>query len=167
MDRVFLIEGFKVLLPITFVFSMIFGFGIVAGDYTYHFANYGQMIYPPFTSWLLGFLGGERAFTIFILNLFVSTIIPYLLIIRITGKQEAGFVYLFSGIPYILFVAWLIPQAIIQIFMLAAILNPLGLLLFALGPWVHHEWLAAFALTTIYIIITRFRGLSLCHHFSA
>lgn len=151
MDN-FLKNSFKALLPITLCFCLIYVFGNYSSDYYFHLAYQGDGTYPPFLSWLLQFSGTQpRSWALFEWNIFFTTLLPYCLISKIKN-QDAGWVYLYSGIPLVLFTIWLIPQSIIQVLMLLAILNPLvgftALLLF--GWSIHQFWWAGCVLVLFY-----------------
>lgn len=165
MDRAFLIEGLKALLPITLIFTFIFTLTQPLGDYAFHMANYGQQDYPPAVSWVMGFtqsiLMGDRHLTVLLVQLFASTIAPYFLILYIVGRSrpewrmKAGWVYLYgSGVPFILFFGGFIPQAFIQVLMLLSLAKPATLFLFLMvGSTIHREWAAAFLITTAYLLL--------------
>ena len=129
MDRAFLLEGLKALIPITLIFCAFFVFTPMTGDFEFHIKNTGNTAnaldaaaggtphpsaydYPPVVSWLLAFsetiLHLDRKLALFLLLLFASTIIPYILITHIVGlkKKEwgmtAGWIYLYgSGVPFV------------------------------------------------------------------
>ena len=148
----FLKDSLKALLPVVFIFSFLFVSGHLSSDYYFHMSYQGDGTYPPFLSWLLWFSGEQRSMVLFTLNLLFTTLLPYCLICKITEKTEAGWVYLYSGIPLVLFVIWLVPQEIIHCLMLFSILNPFyGLIIFGiLGFTINQFWWAGYALVLIY-----------------
>jgi hypothetical protein len=140
MDKKFLIESLKALLPIIYIFSILYVSGHLSSDYYYHLKNHGVDIYPKFVSFVLSFVGDQRETSLFLLNLFCTAVIPYILIFHITRKLDAGWVYLYSGVPLVMFIIWVIPQSIAHVLMLASIANPLMLIPFLLVGWSIHEY---------------------------
>lgn len=139
LDRAFIFEGLKALLPVVVCLSFLWVSGHLSSDYYFHLAYHGDGPYPPMVAWILGLVGDSaRGQALFVLNLVLTTVIPYCLITRITKDPRAGWVYLYSGIPLVLFSIWFVPQAIIQCMILVAILRPEAMLLFPiLGPFIH------------------------------
>jgi hypothetical protein len=154
MDYKFLKNGILHIIPLTVVLCAIFSFFPNSYDYAYHAQEnsvlYGN--YPPLTDRIISVIDVftlSRGYSVLYLNLIVILYLPYILISKIMSNQFAGFIYLYgSGLPLILFFAWTIPQGIIHVLMLFAILFPLlGLPFFAIfGSFIHREWLAAFCL---------------------
>jgi hypothetical protein len=180
MDRAFLLEGLKALIPITLIFCVFFVFTPMTGDFQFHMENIGKNAdaldaeshgtphpsaydYPPAVSWLLSFsqvvLHLDRKLALFLLLLSSTTFIPYILITRIVGKKKkecgpiAGWIYLYgSGVPFLTLWGGVAAQALIVCFMLFCVLEPIGLfLLLILGPYIYREWLLAFGATFVYI----------------
>ena len=148
MDKEFVKTSLRNLIPITIVLSFLFWAGHLSSDYYFHLNNSGP--YPPMLQYLLA-LSANRSLALFGLNLLFSTLVPYLLIVRITQKELAGFVYLYgTGIPIVLFILWVVPQSILQCVMLATIAFDWGIWLFLLGPVIHEFWYAGLAITVAY-----------------
>jgi len=176
MDRAFLLEGLKALIPLTLIFALLYTFTPQMGDYYFHLCNSpkhdvpcgtmdrgdatsindASMGYPTAVAYAMNFGNSilkDRPLTIFLIQLMAAVIFPYFLITYIVGKSrpdwrfKAGFVYLYgSGVPFILMQEWFIPQAFIQVLMLASVAEPPALILFLMLGWkIHREWLAAFA----------------------
>jgi len=152
MDKQFLNDSLKALLPIWIILSFLYVSGHVSTDFFFHIGNRGGNEYSPFLSWVLSLFEGYRPSALFIINLIVTTLLPFILIHRITKKMDACWVYLYSGVPLILFVVWLVPQAIIHVLTLIMILNPLlGVgLFFTVGFYAHYFWWSGFFVACAY-----------------
>lgn len=158
MDRGYLKDSLKALLPITLVFCYFYVSGHLSSDYYFHVGYSGNGNYPPFLSWIMP--ETERGEFLFFLNLSLTTIFPFMLIHKITKKMEAGWAYLYSGIPLVLFVVWLIPQSMIHNLMLLSIAFPEMILVFLMFGWaIHQYWWAAFMLTLAFMLYQRQKGL--------
>lgn len=152
MRSEYILESMKALLPVIIIFSYLFISGHLSSDYYFHLGYDGSGDYPPFLSWLLPPFGNQqRSLALFAINLLSTTAIPFILIHRITGMFEAGWAYLFSGIPLVLFTVWLVPQSLLHILILSSIAFPPLLIPFlALGWLVHSYWWAGWLLAMGY-----------------
>jgi len=161
MNWEFLKTALKSLLPIILILIFVSSIGARVADYNFHFTNMGEQDYPPLTAYTLNTLSQfiPRTSAIILLNLLLNVILPYMLLCAITKNELVGWVYLYgSGIAFITFFGWFIPQGFIHVLILLSILHPAGLGLFALiGGLAHREWLAGFLLALGYILYTRYK----------
>lgn len=157
MDKKFIFNSLLLLIPIT-VFSITLinytFFYVLTGDLFYHISNQGQLPYPPATNWLFNALNFIDRHDSAIYILLISGIwLPYILIFNHTHSIITAGIYLYlTGIPLTLVGFGLIPQSIIQLFMLISINNPYFLIFFLIfGQFVHEQALMAFLLTCVYL----------------
>jgi len=183
MDKEILKEWLKALLPIVLFFAFMYQTTPPIGDYVFHLYNgqgqatdnlfwsrgvsltYAAKDYPQGVSWIMGVLGLalDRRLAIFLLMLTASVVLPYLLIYAILKREKkpwallGAFVYLYgSGVPFILMQDWYVPQAIIQVFMLASILyEPILFPFLWMGPLIHREAYIAIGITIFFIALLR------------
>jgi hypothetical protein len=146
------------LLPFVLIFAFIHAEQTIptSSDYVFHYSYKGDGTYPPFLSWCLDFLDDfmPRDLAMILFSFVFVVFLPFALITHITKNLDAGFVYLYgSMIPMVLGFVWLIPQAIIHVFILATYAwFPLGILFAFLGGLIHKEFWAAILLTAAFII---------------
>jgi len=127
------------------------------GDFDFHSEYKGGGIYPSGVAFAVNLMPLPQGLAIFIFGLLVCVVLPYILIFEITKKEKASWVYLYgSNVATILLSLYFIPQATIQVFMLASVLFPPFLVIFALiGGFFHNQYLFAVILTWLYIMFKR------------
>lgn len=152
MDARFLRTGIGHLLPVVIILSFLFVTGHRSSDYYFHAYIEPSRDYPSGLASIISVFPLElHGSVLFIINLLTTTVIPYCLICEITKKQNAAALYLWSGIPLVLFTVWLVPQSIIHCMMLASIAYPPFFVVFALTGWTYHAyWFAGVALVFLY-----------------
>lgn len=124
------------------------------GDYEAHLGYACDGNYPRALCSILGAMNFmPRPSALFLVSIFFSVYLPYVLVFEITKNIKAAWVYIFaSSIPFMLASTWFVPQAIIQSLMLLSIWNPTFLVAFLAFGWlVHSAWWAAFILTIGFI----------------
>jgi len=147
-------KGLLHLVPITLALVIIASLFPNHVDYHFHMVNYGQEAYPILTAHFVNFFDNffERSQAAILVNLLVDLYLPYCLICLIAKNQNAGWIYLYaSGIPFVMFFGWFIPQGLVHVLMLLTIFHPKGVVLFAiLGGAAHREWMAGLIIAYLY-----------------
>jgi hypothetical protein len=142
-----------VVPPIAVMFLLTYGFFFFPklADFEFHSTFMGGNGYPSGVAFILNLIPSfiPRSISLFCFAMLVSLVLPYILIFEITKNQMASFVYLFgSNVPTMLIQLYFVPQAVIQLFMLASIIYPPFLSVFLLfGSFFHRSWFWAFLLT--------------------
>lgn len=157
MDVRFIARSSAVLFPLILAFSVSWYFHAFVGDYAFHASYLGEGDYPRGLAYILNALQVfiPRELALFLVALAVVLYLPFVLFFEITRSEKASWAYLYgSGVVLLLFFIWLIPQAIIHVFILASVRFRWFLIFFLLFGWFFHAaYLYAFALTVLYLAL--------------
>lgn len=154
MDIRFIARSSAFLLPLVVLFAAVFSLHAFTGDYAFHLDYKGHGTYPPMLAWILNALEllMPRATALFLVAVLAGLYLPFILIFEITRREEAAWLYLYgTGVPLILFFIWFVPEALIQVLMLATIRwRWMALVFLAVGFLIHSAWVFAWLLAVGY-----------------
>jgi hypothetical protein len=148
------------LSVITLLFILGVAFGPLFGDFQHHLTyNPSDMLYPPLLGVLRDAIPLPAFYSITALNLLFAVLLPWACI-RSRFGRNAGQLYLYASmIPVLAMTIWLVPQMIIQFYMLAPLVHPAFALLWILGPYTHSFWWGGLVLWAVGLGVARHKGI--------